>query len=163
MVSNDESSSTTVSSSPASRFNSETSLARNDSGHGLLEQSLSLLGSVLSSLGTSLKRKVNYSGLPESKSAKRLPQKRAQQLLGKNGKEKKTRENNSSSCIKILGFFKYYQVYKYETGNFFDKIHVYLIKMVIHSIFKVMAIASHTFFPSLWQFVHASPEKLFVF
>ena len=42
-----------------------------------------------------------------------------------------------------------YQVYKYETGNFFEKIHVYLIKMVIHSIFKVMAIASHTFFPSL--------------
>ena len=48
-----------------------------------------------------------------------------------------------------------YQVYKYETGNFFEKIHVYLIKMVIHSIFKVMAIASLTFFPSLWQFVYA--------
>ena len=56
-----------------------------------------------------------------------------------------------------------YQVYKYETGNFFEKIHVYLIKMVIHSIFKVMAIASHTFFPSLWQFLYASPKKLFVF
>ena len=56
-----------------------------------------------------------------------------------------------------------YQVYKYETGNFFEKIHIYLIKMVIHSIFKVMAIASHTFFPSLWQFVYASPKKLFVF
>ena len=41
--------------------------------------------------------------------------------------------------------------------------YVYLIKMVIHSIFKVMAIASHTFFPSLWQFVYASPKKLFVF
>ena len=56
-----------------------------------------------------------------------------------------------------------YQVYKYETGNFFEKIHVYLIKMVIHSIFKVMAFASHTFFPSVWQFVYASPKKLFVF
>ena len=56
-----------------------------------------------------------------------------------------------------------YQVYKYETGNFFEKMHVYLIKMVIHSIFKVMAIASHTFFPSLWQFVYASSKKLFVF
>ena len=56
-----------------------------------------------------------------------------------------------------------YQVYKYETGNFFEKIHVYLIKMVIHSIFKVMAIASNTFFPSLWQFVYASPKELFIF
>ena len=63
----------------------------------------------------------------------------------------------------VLGTPTYYQVYKYETGNFLEKIHVYLIKMVIHSIFKVTAIASHTFFPSLWQFVYASPKKLFPF
>ena len=65
-------------------------------------------------------------------------------------------------CITFAHFVRY-QVYKYVTGDFFEKIHVYLIKMVIHSIFKVMAIASHTFFPSFWQFVYTSPKKLFVF
>ena len=71
--------------------------------------------------------------------------------------------NTKPESLRFLISSSTYQVYKYETGNFFEKVHVYLIKMVTHSIFKVMAIASHTFFPSLWQFVYASLKKLFLF
>ena len=43
------------------------------------------------------------------------------------------------------------------------KIHVYWMKMIKNILFKVLPIASYTFFSPVWHFVDATPKKLLLF
>ena len=56
-----------------------------------------------------------------------------------------------------------YQVQKYETGIFLQKLHVCCMKMIKNILFKVISIAIYTFFPPHRKVMNATPIKLFVF
>ena len=57
----------------------------------------------------------------------------------------------------------FYQICKYETRIFEQRIHVYCMKMFKNILFEVLSIASYTFFPPVWQLMDATRKKLSLF
>ena len=71
-----------------------------------------------------------------------------------NEKNENARERNAQ---------RMYQVQKYKTEIFLQKLHVCWMKMIKNILYKVISIAIYTFFPPLRKVMNATLIKLFVF